>query len=133
MASSQNSDKKVPAKRPDGTTSFITNQTKEKSPDTADANIIPNLTLRTLNANKRYIDQVKSHHQQHQQHNINQTALPEEIIIKQYPDPTCRVCYPEPKKNMLSVKFHNFSSTGFDLYTASVTIIVTQCISLMKQ
>ncbi|GES85289.1 KRAB-A domain-containing protein [Rhizophagus clarus] len=87
MASPQNSDKKVPAKRPDGTTSFITNQTKGKSPDTADANIVPNLTLRTLNANKKYIDQVKSHHQQHQQHNINQTALPEEII-KQYPDPT---------------------------------------------
>ncbi|GBC05844.1 hypothetical protein RclHR1_06470007 [Rhizophagus clarus] len=107
MASPQNSDKKVPAKRPDGTTSFITNQTKGKSPDTADANIVPNLTLRTLNANKKYIDQVKSHHQQHQQHNINQTALPEEII-KQYPDPTCRVCYPEPKKNMLSVEFCNF-------------------------
>ncbi|GES77010.1 probable cyclin-dependent serine/threonine-protein kinase DDB_G0292550 [Rhizophagus clarus] len=52
MASPQNSDKKVPAKRPDGTTSFITNQTKGKSPDTADANIVPNLTLRTLNANK---------------------------------------------------------------------------------
>ncbi|GES79803.1 retroviral-like aspartic protease 1 [Rhizophagus clarus] len=119
MASPQNSDKKVPAKRPDGTTSFITNQTKGKSPDTADANIVPNLTLRTLNANKKYIDQVKSHHQQHQQHNINQTALPEEII-KQYPDPTCRVCYPEPKKNMLSVEFRNFWFDWFrSLYSVS--------------